>query len=51
LAEAQIFEVKTKDPVMTVIAALVVIVIAVLAAYVPARHVSRVDPLAVLRAE
>jgi predicted permease len=51
LAEAQIFEVKTKDPVMTVIAALVVIVIAVLAAYVPARRVSRVDPLAVLRAE
>ncbi len=51
LAEAQIFEVKTNDPVMTVVAALVVIAIAVLAAYVPARRVSRIDPLAVLRAE
>ncbi|MCI0392516.1 MAG: ABC transporter permease [Acidobacteria bacterium] len=51
LAEAQIFQVNTNDPVMTVIAALVVIAIAVLAAYVPARRVSRVDPLVVLRAE
>lgn len=51
LAEAQIFQVNTNDPVMTVIAALVVIAIAVLAAYVPARRVSRIDPLVVLRAE
>jgi len=51
LAEAQLFQVKTNDPAMTVIAALVVIAVAVLAAYVPARRASRIDPLAVLRAE
>ncbi|HEY7184280.1 MAG TPA: ADOP family duplicated permease [Blastocatellia bacterium] len=51
LAEAQLYKVETNDPVMTVIAALVVIAIAVLAAYAPARRASRIDPLAVLRAE
>jgi putative ABC transport system permease protein len=51
LAEAQLYQVKTNDPVMTVIAALVVAVVAVLAAYAPARRAGRVDPLVVLRAE
>jgi hypothetical protein len=51
LAEAQLYKVETNDPIMTVIAALVVIAIAVLAAYAPARRASRIDPLAVLRAE
>jgi putative ABC transport system permease protein len=51
LAEAQLYQVKTNDPVMTVIAALVVAVVAVLAAYAPARRAGRVDPLVVLMAE
>jgi putative ABC transport system permease protein len=51
LAEAQLYQVKTNDPVMTVIATLVVTVVAVLAAYAPARRAGRVDPLVVLRAE
>jgi predicted permease len=51
LAEAQLYQVKTNDPAMTVIAALVVTVVAVLAAYAPARRAGRVDPLVVLRTE
>jgi putative ABC transport system permease protein len=51
LAEAQLYQVKTNDPAMTVVAALVVTAVAVLAAYAPARRASRVDPLVVLRAE
>jgi predicted permease len=51
LAEAQLYKVETNDPVMTAVAALVVTVVAVLAAYAPARRASRVDPLTVLRAE
>jgi ABC-type antimicrobial peptide transport system permease subunit len=51
LAEAQLYKVRTDDPVLIVIAALVVVAVAVLAAYAPARRASRIDPLAVLRAE
>jgi putative ABC transport system permease protein len=51
LAEAQLYKVETNDPVMTAVAALVVTVVAVLAAYAPARRACRVDPLSVLRSE
>ncbi len=51
LAEAQLFQVETRDPVTLTIAVLTVVAVALLAAYVPARRASRVDPMVVLRAE
>jgi putative ABC transport system permease protein len=51
LAEAQLFKVETRDPLTLVAAALVIVAAALLAAYVPARRASRVDPAVVLRAE
>ena len=51
LAEAQLFNVKTHDPITLAAAALTVLVTAALAAYLPARRAGRVDPISVLRAE
>ena len=51
LAEQQLFRVQTEDPVTLAAAMFVVIVAASAAAYLPARHASRVDPTVVLRAE
>jgi len=51
LAEQQLFRVQTEDPATLAAAALVVIAAASVAAYLPARHASRVDPTIVLRAE
>jgi len=51
LAEQQLFDVQTRDPATLTAAALVVVAAACLAAYLPARHASRVDPTIVLRAE
>jgi putative ABC transport system permease protein len=51
IAEAQLFEVNARDPVTLAAAAITVAVAAVAAAYLPARHASRVDPILVLRAE
>jgi ABC-type antimicrobial peptide transport system permease subunit len=51
IAEAQLYEVNARDPITLVIAAITVAAAAVLAAYLPARRASRVDPLVVLRAE
>jgi len=51
LAAAQLFAVDVRDPVTLATAALVVVSAALLAAYLPARHASRVDPVTVLRAE
>jgi predicted permease len=51
LVQAQLYEVKARDPVTLAAAAFTVIAAAVLAAYLPARHASRVDPIAALRAE
>jgi predicted permease len=51
LAEAQMYAVNTRDPWTLAIAATTVLVAAVAAAYVPARRATRIDPVAVLRAE
>jgi putative ABC transport system permease protein len=51
LAEAQLFQVDTRDPAMLVAAALTVILATLAAAYLPARRAGRLDPAQVLRAE
>jgi putative ABC transport system permease protein len=51
LAEAQLFQVETRDPATLGLTVLTVVAVALLAAYVPARRASRVDPMVVLRAE
>jgi hypothetical protein len=50
-AEAQLHELNTRDPWTMTIAAVAVALAALLAAYIPARRASQVDPLIVLRAE
>lgn len=50
-AEAQLVEVDTRDPVTLVAAVSTVLLAALVAAYVPARQTTRVDPISVLRAE
>lgn len=51
IAEAQLYEVDARDPVTLAAAAITVASAALLAAYFPARHAGRVDPIVVLRAE
>jgi ABC-type antimicrobial peptide transport system permease subunit len=51
IAEAQLFEVNARDPVTLTAAAITVAAAALVAAYLPARHATRVDPIEVLRAE
>jgi putative ABC transport system permease protein len=51
IVEAQLYQVETRDPVMLATAILTIIAVAVIAAYLPARRASRVDPIVVLRAE
>ncbi len=51
LAEAQLFAMDTRDPVTLAAAVATVLAAALLAAYLPARRASRVDPVVVLRAE
>lgn len=50
-AQAQLFNVETDDPMTLALAGGVVLLAALVAAYLPARRASRVDPLIVLRAE
>jgi predicted permease len=51
VAEAHLFEVNARDPVTLALAAATVAAAALVAAYLPARHATRVDPIGVLRAE
>jgi predicted permease len=51
LAEAQFFKVETHDPLIVVAVAVTVIAAAVVAAYLPARRATRINPTEVLRAE
>jgi predicted permease len=51
LAQAQLFDVETSDPVTLAATALTVLTATMLAAYVPARHAARVDPVIALRAD
>jgi ABC-type antimicrobial peptide transport system permease subunit len=51
LAEAQLFKVETRDPGTLAIAVIVVVIAAMIAAYLPARRAERVDPLIALRTE
>lgn len=50
-AEAQLFKVDADDPLTLVIASITVLAAAMVAAYVPARHAARVDPIVALRAD
>ncbi len=51
LVETQLYKVETHDPVTLVVAALTVVTAAFLAAYFPARQISRIDPIVALRHE
>ena len=51
IAEAQLIDVNAGDPLALVAGVVTVAVAALLAAYIPARQVTRVDPIGVLRAE
>jgi hypothetical protein len=51
IADAQLFEVNTRDPLMLAIAAIIVAAAALVAAYLPARHVTRVEAMDVLRSD
>lgn len=51
VAEAQLIDVNARDPLMLVAAVITVALAALVAAYLPARQVTRIDPITVLRAE
>jgi predicted permease len=49
ILQSQLYEVRTGDPLVFLVTALVLIVIALAACYLPARRAARVDPLIALR--
>jgi putative ABC transport system permease protein len=51
LLKGMLYDVRTDDPRVFVIAALVLFVIAMLATFLPSRHASRIDPMIALRHE
>jgi len=46
-----LFEVSPADPISMIGSALLLLVVALVAAYIPARHATRVDPVQALRAD
>jgi putative ABC transport system permease protein len=51
LAEAQVYEVNTRDPWMLGLVVVTILLTTLVAAYVPARRATRIDPVTVLRTE
>ena len=51
LMASMVYEIQPTDPLTFVAASLVLVGVAVLAAYVPARHATRIEPAVTLRAE
>ena len=46
-----LFEVSPADPISMIGSALLLLAVALVAAYIPARHATRVDPVQALRAD
>jgi putative ABC transport system permease protein len=51
LLQAWLFEIGASDPVTFTVAAAALVVVALLASYLPARRAARVDPLVEIRAD
>jgi ABC-type antimicrobial peptide transport system permease subunit len=46
-----LFEISPADPISLIGSAVLLLIVALIAAYVPARHATRVDPVQALRAD
>ncbi|HXF25763.1 MAG TPA: ABC transporter permease, partial [Bryobacteraceae bacterium] len=51
LVESQLYEIKGRDPMVMTAATVVILVVAALASYIPARRATRIDPTQALRYE
>jgi ABC-type lipoprotein release transport system permease subunit len=51
LLQSLLFEVRPNDPVTLVVVSIVLVLIAALASWIPARRAMRVDPVEALRAD
>jgi len=51
LIQSQLYKVEPNDPVSLIAASLVLVAMALLAAYLPASQATRIDPMAAMRCE